>query len=432
MSSVLRTAASVRPTSVFPTPASPSTSSGRSSVRERYTAVARSRSATYRWAAKAAWTESIDASRCVPITCNLLDARPLADAGRKRVPEVLRELLGGALQEPGTHAGDRAANLRAGAPLETGSVRREGLDLERGAHVHARAGGLAVGRHLEALGRLHLGELHVELKLDLHGTHPEPRNHLEVPVVDRLHRLDPGRHRRHELVIEQPLPDFGRRGGDFGRAGEVESHYPARASAWASARRAATIPRCVRYAAEAWMSSFASTPATDAAATSAISSAWPWVPTSFAAAGARNGVSASPVNARSARVIIPLATVISAAAPTSAYPDAACSKLAYAPAPLAGAGSWISVSSSVGFMAVVNGPLKNFRAATERLPPLDWSTNVASSTSITGGISAAGSAWANPPPMVPALRTCKSPMCSVTSPMRGYSALSSVDSSNSR
>src|SRR2546429_5988314 len=31
--------------------------------------------------------------------------------------------------------------------------------------------------------------------------------------------------------------------------------------------------------------------------------------------------------------------------------------------------------------------------------PLDWSTNVASSTSITGGISAAGSAWANPPPM---------------------------------
>src|SRR5207253_1944648 len=217
----------VRPTSVFPTPASPSTSSGRSSVRERYTAVARSRSATYRWAAKAAWTESIDASGCVPITCNLLEARPLADAGRKRVPEVLRELLGGALQEP---------------------------------------------------------------------------------VVDRLHRLDPGRHRRHELVIEQPLPDFGRRGGDFGRAGEVESHYPARESAWASARRAATIPRCVRYAAEAWMSSFASTPATDAAATSAISSAWPWVPTSFAAAGARNGVSASPVNARSARVIIPLAT----------------------------------------------------------------------------------------------------------------------------
>src|SRR5213083_2965837 len=59
------------------------------------------------------------------------------------------------------------------------------------------------------------------------------------------------------------------------------------------------------------------------------------------------------------------------------------------PAPLGGPGSRISTSNSPGFRTVVNGPLKNFRAGTERLPPLDCSTNVASSTSMTGGMAAA-------------------------------------------
>src|SRR3989449_982612 len=430
MSSVLRTPARVRPTSVFPTPASPSMSSGRSSVRERYTAVARSRSATYRSAAKAAWTESMDSSLRAPISCNLLGAFP--DARRELVPEALRELLGGALQEPGPHARHRAADLRAGAPLEARPVRGEGLDFERGAHLHARAGRLAVGRHFEALGRVHVRQPDVELKFHLHGTHAEPRDHLEVPVVDRLHRLDSRCHRCHELVIEQPPPHDLRRRGDLGRAGEVESHYFARSSAWVSARRAATVARCVRYSGPAWMSSFASTPATAAAATCEISSS-PDVPTSFAAAGARNGVSASPVNASSARVIIPLAIAISAAAPANAYPDAACSKLAYAiPAPLGSAGSWISVSSSLGFMAAVEGPFREFWRPPGGLSPLDCNRNVASSTSITRGISAARSAWAKPPPLGPPFPPLKSPICSVTSAMRGYSVPSSLDSSSSR
>src|SRR5690349_2744536 len=280
---------------------------------------------------------------------------------------------------------------------------------------------------------MHVGQLDVELKFQLHGADAEPRDHLEVAVVDRLHRLDAGGHRGDELVVQQALPHDVWWSRDLGRPGEVEPHYFARASASVRARRAATIARCVRYSAPAWMSSFASTPATDRDATSPIRSGLPCVPTSFAAAGARNGVSTSPVNARSARVIIPLATAINAAAPASAYPDAACSKLAYAvPAPLGGAGSWISVSNSLGLSAVVNGPLKNFRAATVRLPPFDCSVNVASSTSITGGMSAAGSAWANPPPIVPAFRTWRSPMCSVTSAISGYIALRSLDSSSSR
>src|SRR5881396_3416596 len=227
MSSVLRTSARVRPTSVFPTPASPSMSSGRSSVRERYTAVARSRSATYRSAAKAAWTESMDSSLRAPITCNLLGAFP--DARRELVPEALRELLGRALQQAGPHARHCAANLRAGAPFQAGPVGGNELDLEHGAHIHTRAGGLAASRHLEARGRLHVRQLDVELKPHLHGTHAEARNHLEVPVVDRLHRFDSRCHRRHELVIEQPFPHLVGGRGDLRGAGEVESHYVARA-----------------------------------------------------------------------------------------------------------------------------------------------------------------------------------------------------------
>src|SRR2546422_10066239 len=138
-------------------------SSGRSSVRERYTAVARSRSATYRSTAKAAWTESIDSSLRASITCNLLGAFP--DARREFVPETLGELLRGALQEPGPHARHRAADLRAGAPLEAGPGRGDGRGLQRPAHLHAPAGRLARGRHPGAPPRRHVrppdGELNI-------------------------------------------------------------------------------------------------------------------------------------------------------------------------------------------------------------------------------------------------------------------------------
>src|SRR3989442_4717171 len=153
MSSVLRTPARVRPTSVFPTPASPSISSGRSSVRERYTAVARSRSATYRSTAKAAWTESIDSSLRASITCNLLGAFP--DARREFVPETLGELLRGALQEPGPHARHRAADLRAGVPLEAGPRRGGRGDVQRRARLRPPARGPALGRHTRAPPRRH-------------------------------------------------------------------------------------------------------------------------------------------------------------------------------------------------------------------------------------------------------------------------------------
>src|SRR5436309_1823628 len=219
---------------------------------------------------------------------------PLGHARGELPPEALRQLLRRALEEPGTHARHGPAHLGGGVPPEAGAVRGHRFDREPGADVHPRARRPAAGRQLQALGRRHLGQLDIELELELHAPDAERRHDLEVPV-------------------------------------------------------------------------------------------------------------------------------------------AACSKLAYAmPAPLGGPGSRISTSNSPGFRTVVNGPLKNFRAGTERLPPLDCSTNVASRTSMTGGMSAAGSACARPPPIVPALRTCRSPMCSVTSAISGYFARSGLESSSSR
>src|SRR5207237_4379779 len=90
----------------------------------------------------------MDSSWRAPISRNLLG--PFPDARRELVPETLRELLGRALEQPGAHARDGAADLRRRLPLEPGAVRRHGLDLERGAHSHARARRLAPGGHLEA------------------------------------------------------------------------------------------------------------------------------------------------------------------------------------------------------------------------------------------------------------------------------------------
>ena len=42
-------------------------------------------------------------------------------------------------------------------------------------------------RHLQALGWLHVGQLDVELKSHFHRAHAEPRDDLEVAVVNRLH-----------------------------------------------------------------------------------------------------------------------------------------------------------------------------------------------------------------------------------------------------
>src|SRR2546425_218417 len=227
--------------------------------------------------------------------------RPFPHALGEGLPESLRELLRRALQEPRPDTRHRAAHLRGGVPAEPRAVRRHGLDLEGGADIQGRARGLAVGGQREALGRDDVRQLDVDLELDLHAPDAYARNHLEVPVVHRLDRFHPGGDRRHELIVQQPFPDLigGRR--DLGRPRELEPHYVARARAPARARRAASWARWIRYSAEAWMSSFASTPATAVSATCAMTSPAPSraVPTRRGSV-ARNGVSASPVKASSA------------------------------------------------------------------------------------------------------------------------------------
>ena len=73
-------------------------------------------------------------------------------------------------------------------------------------------------------------------------------------------------------------------------------------------------------------------------------------------------------------------------------------------------GRRISVSKCSGSSEVINGPMANSLAAMVCVPPLPATTNSAFSAVQIAGSSAAGSAWARLPPMVPRLRIWKCPM----------------------
>ena len=121
------------------------------------------------------------------------------------------------------------------------------------------------------------------------------------------------------------------------------------------------------------------------------------------AAAARIAVGATPVRASAARRIRPPSSATSAATATMA-------KLAWIRAysvnacPPSQAGSRTSVRISSGSSAVVNGPCRNSAAGMRRVPPGPVATSSAPSASATAGSSAAGSAWARLPPIVPLLR----------------------------
>src|ERR1700722_4729431 len=67
----------------------------------------------------------------------------------------------------------------------------------------------------------------------------------------------------------------------------------------------------------------------------------------------------------------------------------------------AGFGTWISVSSSPGPIAVSKIPVKKSAAGTDRVPDAPLITNVASSASRAAGRSEAESPCATEPPIVP-------------------------------
>ena len=136
-------------------------------------------------------------------------------------------------------------------------------------------------------------------------------------------------------------------------------------------------------------------------------------PTAVASADvARTGVPAAPNTATAHR-----ATVSSGASSTAATAPAMAKSPwrranSATPQPVrpVHTGNAIDVSNSSASSAVDQTPVKNSLAGTVRDPVVDASSNVASSATATAGYSAAGSAWASEPPIVPRLRIWKWPM----------------------
>ncbi len=96
------------------------------------------------------------------------------------------------------------------------------------------------------------------------------------------------------------------------------------------------------------------------------------------------------------------------------------------------AGTRISVSTSSGSSAVVNGPRKKSPASTVRCPPVPRTTNTASQAISAAGRSAAASPCTTDPPMVPRWRTCRSPITPATCASSGACSASTGSVSSSR
>ena len=79
------------------------------------------------------------------------------------------------------------------------------------------------------------------------------------------------------------------------------------------------------------------------------------------------------------------------------------------------------MSSSCGASVVSQVPSKNWLAGTVRSPSGPVMSSSASSASATAGYSAAGSAWAIEPPIVPRLRIWKCPISGVAAASNGTS-----------
>ncbi len=81
-----------------------------------------------------------------------------------------------------------------------------------------------------------------------------------------------------------------------------------------------------------------------------------------------------------------------------------------------------TIISLAGSMAVSKNPVKNDVIGTSRRPSAEASTTTTSEASVAVGRSAAGSACASEPPMVPRCRTCGSPTNPAASAISGASA----------
>src|SRR3989449_6999991 len=229
---------------------------------------------------------------------------------------------------------------------------------------------------------------------------------------DRLQRRDLSRADSPHRYI----PPASVAGPSARPAGRCHEAPFARDAAVCSARRASAPPTCRRESAEAWMSlSGCSLSLTSRHISASTPSSNLRPPANDSASGIRTGVGPTPVKtSRTSRQRCSASRRRTAATPTRA--KSPCRRLtsanAHPPSRHSG-GKRTSVNISVGSSAVARYETKNCCGESTRgvVVPRPWraTMKLASSAAATAGSSAAGSAWARLPPMVPRFRICGCP-----------------------
>src|SRR5690242_2542790 len=131
-------------------------------------------------------------------------------------------LVGGPLDQPGTHAGQRPGQVHVGIPVHDRRARVSVGQVHLRGRVHSAAGRLAVGLDRGPVGRLLLGELHVDVEPRVDEPDPDLRRRLEMGRVDDLDLLDARAALAHLVGIGDEGPDL--LAGRLDRDGSFEVH----------------------------------------------------------------------------------------------------------------------------------------------------------------------------------------------------------------
>src|SRR5215211_1953706 len=348
-----------------------------------------------------------------------LPADPLA--ARPRV--ALEERPGGE-----QHAGRAEAALRRPVAQE---ARLQRVEL-------AARGQAANGQQRVAVG-LHREQQAAADRLAVEQDRAGPAHPLAAAVADLVVAEDVPEHVEEAVVREHPcLPllvvDRECHGQPGGAAHGADPPSPrARAAASASARRPKTAARRRRYGPEAWTSSSGWSMAAARSATrwsSASSGAAPSRSASTSA-GTGQGRSATPPNATEPAATVPSSSSSTTAATPTTIQSELRRLISRNDQPPRGprVGTRTSATTSSGSSVVVRYDTSRSPAATSRAPAGPRAVTSAPSATATQGSSAAGSAWARLPPMVPRVRVRTLPTRAAASARIGQRRRTTSDSS---
>src|SRR5437773_11171704 len=218
-----------------------------------------------------------------------------------------------------------------------------------------------------------------------------------------------------------------------GRAPAPADYAPARFTASVIARFAKTRQRCDLYSTEPCRSAWTSTPSAAFCAAASIAAASSFLPFSAASTPlARTALVPAPVTPTPALTHTPcLSSVTAAQTPTTAKREAGCGNFMYAAPELAGSsGTRTWTRSSRSLSAVAMSPRNHWSTPTFRLPFGPSQTSSAPRAITAAGQSAAGSACASEPPIVPLFLTAGSPMTLATSASTGDRKSTRLNSSH--